>query len=444
MRALRYSVLLVGLAALGCSGKDEASAGAGGSSSGGSSAASAAGTAGEDVSSGASAGGGASTAGGAQSGGAESRGGTSSAGAAGNGAGAGAGGTVNGPGAAGASGHSSLTPDALEASGCVLSHIDAEPVTSILEFVVDISGSMADQTASTLGRTKWEITRAALLEAFAELPDATALGMLLYPNMRVTNQNCLNLSALVPVLPLGAPGSAARTSLTNALAGAVPQSLTPTYDAYQSALEQGLLASQLVGSRSMVLITDGAPTVEPACSVPPGPTIQVDPSPILGLIQEAAEGGVRTFVVGAPGSEESIDGEDARVVWLSKAAELGGTAAPGCSHSGPNFCHVDLTQSPDFAAALEQGLSEIKDSTSSCSFRLPSNPAPDLSRLNVVVKKADGTRRLLENDDRASCSDGWQLGDNVVSLCENSCKEFGAAAGAKIELMVGCATVRAR
>lgn len=351
---------------------------------------------------------------------------------------------MNSAGATGASGRSSVTPDQLEASGCVHSLIDAEPVTSILEFVVDISGSMADQATSTLGRTKWEITRGALLEAFDELPDPTALGMLLYPNQRVTNEHCLNLSAIVPVLPLGAPGSAARTALANALAAAVPQSLTPTYDAYQFALEQGLLASQLVGSRSMVLITDGAPTVEPACSLPPGETTQVDPRPILGLIQQAAGGGIRTFVVGAPGSEESIDGEDARAAWLSKAAEIGGTAAPGCSHSGPNFCHIDLTQSTDFAVALEQGLSEIRDSTSSCSFRLPSNPAPDLSRLNVVVKKADGTRRLLENDDRASCSDGWQLGDSVVSLCENSCKEFGAAAGAKLELMFGCGTIRAR
>lgn len=447
MRVQRNLVFLVGLGMLACSGKDEAAKANGGASS----------TAGESGFGGAQGDGGhggkSSALGGASG---ASDGGDSSSiagsagegGASGNAGGhAGLGGALGTGGSgisAGAGGSSGApqTPDMFDASGCVVSRKVPERLSSLLEFVVDISGSMNDRTAATQSQTKWEITHAALLQALSELPSSTGVGMLLYPNLRVVNQSCVNLSAMVPLAALGPADSTARVALTNALANAVPQSLTPTFDAYQAGLEDGLLASQLRGPRSVVLITDGAPTVDPFCKVPSGAgTTQVDPSPILGLIEDAANQGVRTFVVGAPGSEESINGIDARAVWLSKAAQLGGTAAPGCSNSGPNYCHMDLTESLDFGAALRQGLESIADSTASCWFEVPSDQAADPTQLNLVVGAGNGTQRVLYRDETSDCSDGWQLRNGIAALCPAACAAFTADPDATVQVVYGCASV---
>ena len=103
-------------------------------------------------------------------------------------------------------------------------------------------------------------------------------------------------------------------------------------------------------SRFMLLITDGAPTLADGCIGDP-PDV-VDTQPIIDEIAGAEGEGIRTFIIGSPGSERnSMTGGDMRP-WLSRAAMEGGTAAPSCTENGPNYCHMDMTQEPDFAAAL--------------------------------------------------------------------------------------------
>ncbi|HET9932584.1 MAG TPA: vWA domain-containing protein [Polyangiaceae bacterium] len=345
--------------------------------------------------------------------------------------------------------------DELEKASCAGWDGEAEQLPSILQFVVDTSGSMDSETDSTNGQTKWERTRTALLSSIDKLPATVGLGMLFYPNMETIQSSqpsdvneCVRLNALIPIDLLGAAGSAQRNRLATGIKGIRPTSFTPTYDAYTSGVDKGLLPSKLPGKRFMVLITDGAPTLSGSCVMPAGSSgnhaVPVDPDPIVEAIKVAHDAKIQTFVIGSPGSEESIDGEDARVAWLSKAARAGGTDKPGCSDSGPNFCHIDLTQSADFGAALADSLAKIAGAAVQCSYELPSPGAGktlDLNAINVVLTGSNGSKTLIARSEDPNCSEGWKLNGNLVELCSNTCTQAKADTGASLKLMFGCASV---
>src|SRR6185503_13178904 len=106
------------------------------------------------------------------------------------------------------------------------------------------------------------------------------------------------------------------------------------------------------------LITDGTPTcdIECACTEDNEP---VDSQPLIEEAAAARASGVKTFVIGSPGSE------DTREV-LSKLATEGGTAKESCSDSGPTFCHFDMTREANLSTALGRALQQIAASLRSC------------------------------------------------------------------------------
>jgi hypothetical protein len=356
---------------------------------------------------------------------------------------------------------SSDTLEQLRKSACAGWSAEPESLPSILEFVVDTSGSMDDAVPSTAPKSKWDVTNESLVTSLGELPDSVAVGMLFYPNMDTSEMQCVNTKALIPIAQLGPQNSAQRTTIDSAIRAIEPKSYTPTYDAYDVALNQGLVPSKLPGKRFMVLITDGAPTLSQGCKLATsssggsrtrnggmpmgGKATPVDPAPIVAEIQAAHDQlGIQTFVIGSPGSEESINGTDARVAWLSAAARAGGTARAGCSDTGPNFCHIDLTQSSDFAAALQSSLDQIAGAVVQCVYEVPAPPANqsiDLSAINVVYTDGAGSQTLIGRSSAPDCTDGWQLVGNQVQLCSNTCNQVKSDPGAAIELMFGCATV---
>ena len=87
----------------------------------------------------------------------------------------------------------------------------------------------------------------------------------------------------------------------------------------------------------------------------------------IGAAASAQAAGVRTFVIGSPGSEGARES-------LSRMAEAGGTAQANCSHRGPNYCHFDMTQQSDLAAGLDQALSAIAGLALGCSYDIPQPP----------------------------------------------------------------------
>lgn len=346
--------------------------------------------------------------------------------------------------------------EAFQNASCAGWSAEPEPLSAELMLVVDDSGSMSRATATTNGMSKWEVTTEALKSALAGLPGTTPVGMLIYPyqdggesTVERDPSACVFFDPMVPVAPLSAAGSPQRSALNRYLDGIggrlhADNYGTPTHDAYDYALAE-LAGSSFAGSKFMLLITDGQPTYSQNC-VGDGMTANpVDEQPIIDAIAAASAQGIKTFVIGSPGSEENVStGADSRG-WLSMAAEEGGTASAGCAHTGPNYCHFDMVEEPDFGAGLERALGQIAGQIVACDYSLPTPPSDqtlELDSVNVVYTTGDGDLRLLLRDDAADCDVGWHYTQNNthVELCTDSCAAVKADEQARLELLFGCAT----
>jgi hypothetical protein len=327
-----------------------------------------------------------------------------------------------------------------------------EPEQALLMLVIDVSGSMS--TPSTAQSTRWGVERPILGTTVDALPGGVGVGVLYYPNMATPPSTvprpvsaCVNTDATIPVDLLGSAGSRQRTRIQRSLATTEPNAHggTPTLDAYLAGLEE-LGRTTLAGTRQMLLITDGQPTFSEGCVGSGQVNALVDVAPVVDAVANAHRAGIDTFVIGSPGSEQvSFGGNDARP-WLSQAAEAGGTAVPGCSDTGPHYCHFDLVTQPDLAQGLQTALGDIASRIVRCDFPLPEPPqneSLDLQTVNVVLTASGGKETLLANDASSSCMDGWQYSADHqrIVLCPDTCTLVRAELGSKLESFVGCPTV---
>lgn len=333
----------------------------------------------------------------------------------------------------------------LQSASCTGWAAEGESLPATLELVVDASSSM-NSTAPGSQQSKWVVTRDALAAAIDGLPGSVSIGMLHYPNLQtVDGQQCVNADARTPIDTLGAAGSGQRQILQNSLNSATLNTGTPTFEAYNTALNLSLIPYEAV-NRFMLLITDGAPTIDAACVFGVGNgTIEDAPTqPIVDAIAKANQDhGIRTFIIGSPGSEQSSgNGGDMRG-WLSQAAIVGGTDTPGCSSSGPNFCHMDMTQDADFATSLREGLaSVVSQIIDACTFAVPDPPAGktlDANETNLVVTWGTGQSNLLLPDADGNCDEGWRFNDaGEIELCPDSCSKVKVDNQARVQLTFGC------
>jgi len=364
--------------------------------------------------------------------------------------------------------------DQIKDAACSSWSSELEVAPSLLDFVVDTSGSMLE-LAPQSKLSKWAVTRDAIAAAIDDfLPDDTAVGVLFYPNQAtIPNQladdpnsgslpisECVNVSAMVSVAPIGAQGSAQRAALALGLADAQPTGGTPTDDAYEYALTYGLMPaikSYATYIPYVVLVTDGQPTILQGCKGTGDTSHPVDWHPIVQHIAGAAAAPnvIKTFIIGTPGSNaQSATGDDGRP-WLSLAARTGLTPrSASCSDEGPNYCHFDLSQSTDLAADLSDGLKEIM-SAIPCSFNMPSAPANcvlNASTLNVIYEQDYSNDQSQETwligQSAPSCgsegdADGWYIDSNAnkIVLCPTTCQTVQADQRARLEILSGCNTI---
>ncbi|HYO93615.1 MAG TPA: vWA domain-containing protein [Polyangiaceae bacterium] len=345
-----------------------------------------------------------------------------------------------------------LTPQEvtqIRGDACAGWSIEGEALPAVMQLVVDVSSSM-NQTPRGARETKWESTREALLEAVvgvdgSGLPASVGLGMLFYPNVPSSTPSaqprnisaCVNVDAMVPIALLGGETAAQRTLVRTSIERVQLASSTPTHDAYRHALQNALLTTRLSGQRYMLLITDGEPTLSLGCVNGTGSLNAVDPAPIVQEITAAAAQGIKTFLIGSPGSENNRR-------WMSRAAVIGGTALAGCREDGPNYCHMDMTQSADFSQALRDGLADVAGQIAPCSYAFPPPPSGqvlDTNKVNLIVKSGSQSSLVLR-DDVGDCTQGWQLNANQeVVLCPQTCAEVQADASMSVELVFGCGSV---
>jgi hypothetical protein len=344
-----------------------------------------------------------------------------------------------------------LTPDqvtAINNNACEGWSVEPETKPAVLEFVVDTSLSMNEVpgammqpgrpgTGGAMGPTKWQSTRDALKSVIATLPDTIAAGLLFYPNMAnqarsrpASPDSCVNTRAGTAPAPLTA---AHKASLIATLDATNPDGWTPTDAAYQHALQTAVLPTMLPGDKYVLLITDGQPTLRGDCtSAGNGAGITpVESQPIVAHVAAALGLGVRTFLIGSPGSEGGR-------TWMSQAAIEGGTAAAGCKVMGPPFCHLDMTTSPDFGAALKAGLNKVTGSIA-CTYDIPDpgqGQVIDNNLINLIVTTASGTELVLP-DEGTDCTEGWRISGNQVVLCEGTCSRVQRD-NDSIQLLFGC------
>ncbi|HET9933172.1 MAG TPA: hypothetical protein VFQ35_20855, partial [Polyangiaceae bacterium] len=178
--------------------------------------------------------------------------------------------------------------------------------------------------------------------------------------------------------------------------------------------------------------TDGSPTLSLGCMNAGGQGMDVDPAPILSEVQRAADAEVQSFFIGSPGSESNR-------AWLSQAAQIGGTPQPGCSPTGPTYCHLDMTTAADFSAALKSALNAILGVITPCTYTIP-KPASgtiDPTKINVILT-SNNQSTLVVRDDVSDCTQGWQLtSNNEILLCKDTCDQ-ARTAGMRVDVLFGC------
>jgi len=326
----------------------------------------------------------------------------------------------------------------LTATSCAGARTESEQLAANVELVVDTSASMADPVTGANGLSKWQVTRDALLEAVVGvtgpgLAASTQVGLLLYPlsDVRLDEYTCIDASRWIQRRPLGVAGSPQRTAIAERLLAAVPSGISSTLDAYDTVVQHDFVAKAPPGSRFVMLVTDGQPTVS-ACANPVAESAAEDPQPIVTAIASAyTQFGVRTIVVGTPGSE-------ANRRWLSEAAVAGGTAAGSCDVELGN-CHMDLSVNPDSLAA-NSNLKATVGTVPECTYQLPvaGAAAAEMGLVSVVLTSG-GQSMLLLRSTAHDCSTGWQLDGEVIRLCNESC---AAARDGALEILVGCVPIR--
>jgi len=320
---------------------------------------------------------------------------------------------------------------------CVGREAGTELSPTIVELLVDTSLSM-DERAPGSSRSKWVETRRVMLDAIELMPATTSIGVTFYPDVEVGADACFDEEADVPVGALGSESSDQRQEIREAFEREDPRGSTPTHDAYRYALGE-LAAVNGIGERFLVLITDGTPTYALGCEGSGTPQDPADPAPLIPEAASALGRGIKTFVIGSPGSEGARES-------LSQMAQAGGTAAEGCSHDGqPRYCHFDMTEEEDFAAALSDAFSAIAGIALSCTYDIPDAPnggVLDLSKVNVLFRPPGAAEReTIPQSAPGTCSDGWQYSDDQsqILLCGQTCDRVSSSTG-ELSLEFGCTT----
>lgn len=356
---------------------------------------------------------------------------------------------------------------------CGTSSYQSQLLPSNILFVVDRSGSMnCNLTTSTTAceahpvavdaaqPTRWSSIVGgigAALDELAKVPN-TSVGLTFFSNDDVCG------ATSTPNVGLEALTSPQVDALKNALANGSPKGGTPIIGATILGFKYLHQTAQAPGNRFVVLVTDGADSCitstadggsAHATYADQGITGNVVDRLLDTELPKARQVNIRTFVIGAPGSEPGRG-------LLSKIAFAGDTAkSANCDHASDNpeagaECHFDMTRSTDFGKDLSDALKKITGQAVTCEYDVPTAPngkTIDPDKLNVDYYRNGGATdadrvELFRDDTCASGSDGWQYTDPTaktrIQLCGPACDTIRADLGAKVQVSISCAGQRLR
>jgi hypothetical protein len=317
---------------------------------------------------------------------------------------------------------------------------------------------LLDRSASMQDMGKWDGAVSALTSALTSADDALPVGLLFFPEGKFDSSG-LAACALNPAAPgcaalyadsgckdikttpdvAVAPLSSSRAPINSKLASTSPTGdTTPTRWGLKNAWAI-MSKIESKGDRFVVLVTDGEPTThQPKTVVGPLmiPESAIECSDEKTIEDETLAAAtmstpVKTFVIGAPGSEKGS-------AFLSQVAINGKTQrSPTCSPSKGD-CHYQIG-SASFSTDLAKALEEITGKIATCIFEVPSGTDVDPAKVNVTV---DGMS--LYRDD--THGDGWDYTDaskTKIELHGPACDKVkaGASAGVAVKILLGCKTL---
>jgi len=332
----------------------------------------------------------------------------------------------------------------------------ANQVPGSILVVLDRSGSMAGGDGQP---DKWGPTVAALKSMMAQADPTLEMGVLPFAEgnfddgalaacaLNPSSPQCAAIMADggctdvadVPVVPVG-PLSQTEGPISAWLDANGPQGNTPTLWALKKGYAY-LDGYQAAGEKYALLITDGEPnTYAPAMQIGPFsfPETNVECKTEADIEAEALAAwnasGIRTFVIGSPGSEGGAD-------FLSQVAINGQTPKdPNCSAAAGD-CHYQIGTA-DFQADLEDVLNTIAGKITDCLFEIPmGNEMVDPDQVNVVVETGNGPEQLYKDP---SHMDGWDYANAAqtqIILYGPACEAFKNGVGNQVSIILGCQTV---
>jgi hypothetical protein len=342
---------------------------------------------------------------------------------------------------------------------CAAVAVEANEIPVNMLFILDSSGSMncippdGDEEEALLcktdprkrgdGPSKWEVTYASLTAALEPLVGRSQINVAISSFPDSATRCDVEATSSVTFAPLN---DALLKSAEAQLEQVTPSGETPIAGATilgYAAVAEALRDKAIRGNTFLVLLTDGQETCKP--------------SEITKLVEHDAPRaltsfGIRTFAIGAPGSD------DARL-FLSQLAHAGGTDAySGCNHKNDKKlpdCHLDMTQSLDFQADLSRVLDEItRTKALTCEFEVPQSPdgdAVDLNKVNVtLVETTDaGVSRVpigRHEGTVGSCDDkqdGWTYSSDRkhILVCGSDCETVKSSSESQVQIVLGCRTL---
>ncbi len=327
---------------------------------------------------------------------------------------------------------------------CAVSTVDATLTPANILFVIDRSGSMncnppplqsspqceASPTPKFPQKpTKWDIVQGALKGAIAAMTPTTRVGISYFN----TDDFCGVQQG--PSVLLSLVDAAHLTAIDASIDAVVPKGATPIIGGVTLGYAHLFTDDLAAGNDFVVLLTDGAETCAP----------ELKAAMIAQTVPDALSANIRTFVIGAPGSEPAR-------AFLSQIAFAGGTAKDAaCLHDAMpedvGDCHFDMTDpNLDFATSLNAALEKISGQALSCELDVPSAVGGDVDydKVNVTFTPSQGPDIPFFADSSPcdTSSNGWQYNaaKTKILLCGDACKIAKSDPKGKISIALGCAT----
>jgi hypothetical protein len=333
-------------------------------------------------------------------------------------------------------------------ANCGFTNLTAAPLEVNVLLVVDKSASMNEPAESP----KWPQLQEALQATLEATEERISFGLDLYPysgkSGAALSGECQMPDSGAIVVPVQA-GTKARPLILAALQDNDPSGGTPTAAALARAYDYYTTGAgkSLKGAKYVLLATDGGPncSADPeitceaeACTTnidgldcggnccdpkkdPDGPAKCLDDAASIQAVADLADKGIKTFVIGIPGTE-------AYAATLDALAEESGVENPDAP---PSYFAVSAQ---DGVEGLTSVLTKITTGLiTSCKLQLEEDP-PNINDVFVVV---DG--ELIERDD----ADGWAQSDPVTSpptivLQGATCEKLETEGAGYINVSYGC------